>query len=347
MPLIGRISEADIVIPSPRASARHAWIEAADGGRFRLVDLNSANGTFVNGRRITEAYVVPSDRLEIAGVPFDWNAHRPTLDRERQRPRGVTIGREPGNDVVIADPRLSAHHAEVLQEGPQLRVIDRGSANGVFVNGRQINSAVVAPGDQVMFGSMPVDLFSLVSGRRMPAPPVPAPPVPAPSVVALQPAPREERPREERASPQRDRPRSSGAMWLAITALAVILVGAGLAVVFMTKQQIVAKCEICSSELSSESAFFWQAADAQQRAASKRWCALHASEPVDYAVRTKCSYCGKVYQEEIRFAARSEQRHDEEVSAGFCSDSCKLAGAAGDLLDKGSGIVGGIRDLLP
>jgi ABC transport system ATP-binding/permease protein len=49
--ILGRGSEADIRLPSPSVSRRHARLSPARP-EWTLVDLNSTNGTFVNGRRV-------------------------------------------------------------------------------------------------------------------------------------------------------------------------------------------------------------------------------------------------------------------------------------------------------
>ena len=45
---IGRAAENDVVIPKTNVSKRHARIVFKDG-RLVVVDLNSTNGTFING----------------------------------------------------------------------------------------------------------------------------------------------------------------------------------------------------------------------------------------------------------------------------------------------------------
>ncbi|MBV8727131.1 MAG: DUF3662 domain-containing protein [Candidatus Eremiobacteraeota bacterium] len=50
---IGRSTTNDVVLTDPRVSRRHARIETSSGEPI-LVDLDSTNGTFVNGKRVTE-----------------------------------------------------------------------------------------------------------------------------------------------------------------------------------------------------------------------------------------------------------------------------------------------------
>jgi pSer/pThr/pTyr-binding forkhead associated (FHA) protein len=63
--VIGRSREADLVIDDPYASDFHARIAPEDGG-FRIQDMGSTNGTFVNGDRLgTPATVGPGDEIRI------------------------------------------------------------------------------------------------------------------------------------------------------------------------------------------------------------------------------------------------------------------------------------------
>lgn len=52
--VLGRDGSCDITIPGTHLSRRHAEITIA-GNKLLIKDLGSANGTFVNGQRITEA----------------------------------------------------------------------------------------------------------------------------------------------------------------------------------------------------------------------------------------------------------------------------------------------------
>jgi diguanylate cyclase (GGDEF)-like protein len=60
--LIGRESDATLMLPDPGVSSRHAMVED-QGGTWSLVDLGSTNGTFVNGEKITEAPLKHGDKI--------------------------------------------------------------------------------------------------------------------------------------------------------------------------------------------------------------------------------------------------------------------------------------------
>lgn len=61
---IGSMPDNDIVIPDDTVSRNHCRI-VQDGADYLAVDLNSTNGTFINGVRIREAYLAPG---QIVGV---------------------------------------------------------------------------------------------------------------------------------------------------------------------------------------------------------------------------------------------------------------------------------------
>ncbi len=51
---LGRTRDAEIFLRDPEASRRHARVESQNGVVY-IEDLKSSNGTFLNGRRATEA----------------------------------------------------------------------------------------------------------------------------------------------------------------------------------------------------------------------------------------------------------------------------------------------------
>src|SRR3954467_4981887 len=60
----GRAPENRIVIDDKQSSRRHFQIEKVDIG-FKLVDLESRNGTRVNDRSVNQALLRPGDRIQI------------------------------------------------------------------------------------------------------------------------------------------------------------------------------------------------------------------------------------------------------------------------------------------
>jgi pSer/pThr/pTyr-binding forkhead associated (FHA) protein len=64
---IGREDSCEIVLDEPSVSARHAQL-IHQGGRWRLVNLVSANGIFVNGEKRLTAYLGDGDQIRLGNV---------------------------------------------------------------------------------------------------------------------------------------------------------------------------------------------------------------------------------------------------------------------------------------
>jgi ABC transport system ATP-binding/permease protein len=66
----------------------------------------------------------------------------------------VTLGRANDNHIVINHPLVSRYHAVIERMGTRFRIVDTHSANGIFVNGQQIEKdAWLKEGDQIKIGS--------------------------------------------------------------------------------------------------------------------------------------------------------------------------------------------------
>ena len=66
---------------------------------------------------------------------------------------GLSIGREPDNDLVLDDPALSRRHARVVRRGATDALEDLGSRNRVFVDDRPVQAAhALSDGEVVTLG---------------------------------------------------------------------------------------------------------------------------------------------------------------------------------------------------
>ena len=66
---IGRIPDNDIVVPHFSVSRHHAELRTTQGG-YRIVDLGSHNGTFVNEQRVTAAALAEGDTVGFGDTTF-------------------------------------------------------------------------------------------------------------------------------------------------------------------------------------------------------------------------------------------------------------------------------------
>ena len=75
---------------------------------------------------------------------------------ERELASEFTIGRAEDNNLMLAKPTVSRHHALVTEEGDRWFLEDRGSFNGTFLNGSRIQPGVKVPlrhGDRIGLGA--------------------------------------------------------------------------------------------------------------------------------------------------------------------------------------------------
>lgn len=147
--VIGRTVSADVQVDDPRVSRVHAVIRRR-GEVWQIEDQDSANGTFLDGEAVRVVEIHSPTMLNLAdpdeGIPI---LLTPEGSASPVAVAGgdvhvVRIGRAPDNDVVLDDPMVSRHHAEIarLPSGRwQLR--DIGSGNGIVVDRRRVGSVVV------------------------------------------------------------------------------------------------------------------------------------------------------------------------------------------------------------
>jgi serine phosphatase RsbU (regulator of sigma subunit) len=64
-----------------------------------------------------------------------------------------SVGRKVDKDLVIADPRVSRDHAQIMQEGLDFFLEDLGSKHGTYVNGERIQRQKLERGDRLEFGA--------------------------------------------------------------------------------------------------------------------------------------------------------------------------------------------------
>ncbi len=93
--LVGRAPTCDVPVFDPTVSRRHAELSLVSGG-VKVADLGSANGTFVNGEKITERTAKAGDVVTFGKVVFklqDSAPPRPATTGVGGTPAGATIVR--------------------------------------------------------------------------------------------------------------------------------------------------------------------------------------------------------------------------------------------------------------
>jgi len=178
---IGRSPDNDISIPEKHVSRQHAVITFRDGV-FIITDLGSANGTFVNDRRLTGPYVL-MDRdviklyvpvLHYSAVVTEDDILKATTTGSRIIPlKGgrarllvthgpqegmeftllsdvITIGRYTPDaewEITLQDRAVSRPHCRLALRNEVWTLMDLGSANGTLLNGNPVGATPIPMND--------------------------------------------------------------------------------------------------------------------------------------------------------------------------------------------------------
>lgn len=152
---IGRSSDNDIVLNSSAVSHHHGRLTLQNGKTY-YEDLNSSNGTYVDVLG-TAKYLHGSQGniglkdgmvLNVGGMGsqnavymmYSLCSSDEVWKRININKKRLSIGRAPGNDIVLSHPAISRQHAaiEPCQAGGY-EIVDVSGKNGTLVNGRMIN----------------------------------------------------------------------------------------------------------------------------------------------------------------------------------------------------------------
>ena len=67
---IGRTAKADFIVDAALVSRLHCRLRAGDDDQLTIEDLDTTNGTYVNGQRVTCATLKTGDTLTVGRVEF-------------------------------------------------------------------------------------------------------------------------------------------------------------------------------------------------------------------------------------------------------------------------------------
>lgn len=199
---IGRLGHNEIHIPERHVSREHAVINFRDG-IFMLTDLNSANGTFVNDKRLEDPFpLAHGDVIRLYVPVLHFSAIVTEQEVEQAKITGtlivpaaaggqpalhitsgpqegaaiplltptVTIGRATRNatwDIALQDRAVSRPHCSIsVQPDQTWAVTDLHSANGTIINGVPVPPDEPQPlhdGTVITVGETTI-LFRMASG---------------------------------------------------------------------------------------------------------------------------------------------------------------------------------------
>jgi pSer/pThr/pTyr-binding forkhead associated (FHA) protein len=169
---LGRADDNDIVVASPIMSRHYATLEKTSLGYEIVIAPGVINTLTCQGCPVTERQLLShADVLridsEIPGMMVSMTYLAPSQATARlsavqfgEKER-LTFGRDPTNDVVFDNPRVSRFHSQVTRVGRRYYVTDLRSANGTFVNDKRVQGNVwLNPQDTIRIGP-----YKLVMGE--------------------------------------------------------------------------------------------------------------------------------------------------------------------------------------
>ena len=136
---LGRKENNDIVLDSKNVSKNHARIIAEDGG-FKIEDLGSANGVFLNGRKIQQAGLKNGDKIKIGDFALGFTDEAPAgvvkkAKAKAKRPEKRVTPEE--EDAIIA-LKLDIHRS--LVERMDLKRLDISGSDDVEVREKALET---------------------------------------------------------------------------------------------------------------------------------------------------------------------------------------------------------------
>jgi pSer/pThr/pTyr-binding forkhead associated (FHA) protein len=169
--VVGREPGLAVTLPLEGVSRRHARI-ACEGSDYFIEDLKSTNGTFVNGGSVTGETKERLRHLDVIGLgkgiellfvireKTALSVQRGIVSAMLRSDDGegtvyeiatgeITMGRSLASNVVVDSRAVSKLHARIQRSLDQLVLQDLSSANGTYVNGARVMTALLQHGDSL------------------------------------------------------------------------------------------------------------------------------------------------------------------------------------------------------
>jgi pSer/pThr/pTyr-binding forkhead associated (FHA) protein len=187
---VGRAEANSIRLTDRNISRKHAKLRRGPQG-WLVSDLQSYNGTYVNGVRVASEQLLQTTdiiqlgdyRIELLdevaaqpaapGAPAAPTAPQPIPGHHRPDRLVIVVGPTPGTEfpldraeiqligraedanISINHSSVSRQHAEIVALGNgRYEVVDKGSANGIRINGVELKRGILEAGDALELGDV-------------------------------------------------------------------------------------------------------------------------------------------------------------------------------------------------
>lgn len=116
---VGKRETNDLILADKTVSRTHMEIKYEQDS-FLLRDLDSTNGTFINGTRVKEAYLAPGDRIKVGNTILEFVAYdeKVRIEPSSQNSFGMLVGKSTKMRQIFSIlEKISPTHATVIVEG--------------------------------------------------------------------------------------------------------------------------------------------------------------------------------------------------------------------------------------
>jgi HD-GYP domain-containing protein (c-di-GMP phosphodiesterase class II) len=127
---LGRAPECDIRLPDQGVSRRHCTIENV-GGRLEVIDLQSANGSYINGEPIERGSLGPGDELAVGPAILECRIRSPRQPASLPGEATLAFHEEDATTVVrkVVDTRFPGIEAAAGARPDDLENLQRAQRN--------------------------------------------------------------------------------------------------------------------------------------------------------------------------------------------------------------------------
>lgn len=170
---MGRSLAVEISIDDLRVSRRHAKLELTEKGLV-VTDLQSANGTYLNGKRVVKAIVRPGDKVQVGNANLTVNLDylgEQYLEQEYRCDacgRSISLATFADGDVIQLNEKFICPQCRERRATPAFSVVELGIVQRLFDEGFEILEKLSISGLVPIFKAKKTSLEQLVAIKALP-----------------------------------------------------------------------------------------------------------------------------------------------------------------------------------
>jgi hypothetical protein len=130
---IGRVEDNVFQLAEPSVSSHHCEV-LLKGEEVTVRDLNSTNGTFVNGEKVTEATLKPGQTLRLGQVELKLEAEGTSAPAPAPAPAAPPP--PPGAAPSAPPAKKTAEATVIMQQGVKLSELEQGPVSSFDASGK-------------------------------------------------------------------------------------------------------------------------------------------------------------------------------------------------------------------